>query len=456
MRLPSTRRLLSLVKNYKQRSTFGRLNNFLPSDNSSSRLSIPFLLFPKTPLKSFTARAVSSMEPNTIVDPSSTSTVGALLNTVTLIMWRMSSLVVGLGVVVGSLLYFKQESMLYFPEVGGIPRRPRDNPRRYQSPAEHQIPFESHQIRCEDGVHIHAWLLLRHGKPVPATSNDNSDKLPTLVFFHGNAGNIGLRLPNALQMLQYLNANILMVEYRGYGDSDSVKPTEAGLKLDGHAALRFIQQHESIDPSRVFLFGRSLGGAVAFDLAMYAQTNGIPLAGVIVENTFLSISHMVDHLMPMLAPFKALVLRMNWDSFRIVPHLTTPVLYLAGANDQLVPHSHMKKLYKSTTSSRLAKIHVVRGGTHNETWMQGGQDYWDAIVTFMKQAMDPSLVDNRYGQASNKGSTATTPARESGSNSAIPIMPSGLFGIARESMRDGSSNNVTSSSASVDPSKKKI
>ena len=97
MRLLSARRLFALVKVNKQRPTFGRLNNFLPSDNSSSRLSIPFLLFPKTSLKSIAARAVSSMEPNTIVDPSSTSTVGALLNTVTLIVWRMSSLVVGLG-----------------------------------------------------------------------------------------------------------------------------------------------------------------------------------------------------------------------------------------------------------------------------------------------------------------------------------------------------------------------
>ena len=385
------------------------------------------------------------MEGNTVLDTTaSSSTASSFLDTVSLIVWRMSSLVVGLGVVVGGLLYFKQESMLYFPEVGGIPRRPRDNPRRYRSPEEHQIPFESHQIRCEDGVHIHAWLLLRHDKS--ATNHDDSQKLPTLVFFHGNAGNIGLRLPNSLQMLQYLNANILMVEYRGYGDSDSVKPNEAGLKLDGQAALRFIQQHDKIDPSRVFLFGRSLGGAVAFDLAMYAQNNKMPLAGVIVENTFMSISQMVDHLMPIVAPFKSLVLRMDWNSYRIVPHLTMPVLYLAGANDQLVPHSHMKQLHKSTTSSSLAKMHVVRGGTHNETWIQGGQDYWDAIVSFMKSAMDPNVFDGQNGATNTKGSNAAATATKiSSSGSAIPIMPSGLFGIARESMRDGESVNAASS-----------
>jgi pimeloyl-ACP methyl ester carboxylesterase len=119
--------------------------------------------------------------------------------------------------------------------VGGIPRRPRQNPRRYRSPQEHDLPFESHKITCSDGVMIHAWLILQ---PQPTTST-----VPTILFFHGNAGNIGLRLPNAVQMYQHLKCNILMVEYRGYGDSDSVAPSEAGLKLDAEASLRFALDH---------------------------------------------------------------------------------------------------------------------------------------------------------------------------------------------------------------------
>lgn len=141
--------------------------------------------------------------------------------------------------------------MLYFPEISGLPRRPADNPARYRSPEEHQVPFENLYIECEDGVSIHAWLLLR--------TKEKNDR-PTLVFFHGNAGNIGLRIPNALHMLQHLNANVLMVEYRGYGDSDSVKPNEKGLKLDAQAALKFISKHPKVDSSKIFLFGRSLGG----------------------------------------------------------------------------------------------------------------------------------------------------------------------------------------------------
>ena len=107
-------------------------------------------------------------------------------------------------------------------------------------------------------------------------SNTN-DKLPTIIFFHGNAGNIGLRLPNAIQMYHYLTANIWLIEYRGYGDSDDAKPTEDGLKLDAEGIMNYINVHANtrqlynVDPRRLFVFGRSLGGAVAFHMAQYAQ-----------------------------------------------------------------------------------------------------------------------------------------------------------------------------------------
>lgn len=373
-----------------------------------------------------------------IVDSSTGSATGRyLLNTVSVFVWRLSKLVVGLGAVVAAFLYFKQDSLLYFPEIGGIPRRPSQNPRRYRSPSEYSIPFESHRIECADGVSIHAWLLLR--------DQSRSDHLPTLVFFHGNAGNIGLRLPNALQMLQYLNANVLMVEYRGYGESDVVAPSEAGLKLDAEAALRFIIKHPKIDPAKVFLFGRSLGGAVAFHLAHYAQNEHLPLAGVIVENTFTSVSDMVDHLMPLIAPLKALVLRIRWNSLAIVPSLTVPVLYLAGARDELVPHQHMIKLYRATNG---AKIHVVKDGTHNETWMQGGQEYWDAFRGFLVHTSNQTSLSSINNGSNRFRPNIEEPPRLSGfnassamrSSSAIQIMPSNILNIAQESVR--SSTNI--------------
>lgn len=114
----------------------------------------------------------------------STSRTGTLfLDTLSLLLWRAATVAVGLGAVVASFLYFKQDSLLYFPEIGGMPRRPSDSPRQFRSPSEYRIPFESHRIQCADGVFIHAWLLTQD----PETMS----KRPTVIFFHGNAGHIG-------------------------------------------------------------------------------------------------------------------------------------------------------------------------------------------------------------------------------------------------------------------------
>lgn len=362
-----------------------------------------------------------------------TQSVGArVFSVASSLLFKVSKVSVGLAVILGAVLYVKQESLLYFPEAGGIPRRPDQNPRGYRSPAERQIPFEEHMIPCADGVSIHSWLLLKttDGRTVAPNT-------PTIIFFHGNAGNIGLRLPNTIQMLQYLDANILMVEYRGYGNSDSVTISEAGLRLDAEAALNFAIQHKSIDSNRIFVFGRSLGGAVAMHLADYAAKNNLPLAGCMVENTFLSISHMVDHLLPVLKPIKMFVLKIGWNSLDIVGELQLPILYLAGSADTLVPHWHMLQLAKQSLKSVFVSLHVIENGTHNETWLQGGNAYWDKIRSFMKQAVDKDTVVQRNHVA------AAEPTQECNvAESSIPTMPSGLLNMAQEAILGKSSDKA--------------
>mmetsp|Transcript_14431 Transcript_14431/g.22265 ORF Transcript_14431/g.22265 Transcript_14431/m.22265 type:complete len:372 (-) Transcript_14431:41-1156(-) len=327
------------------------------------------------------------------------------------------------------MLYLKQDQLLYFPEIGGIPRRAANNPRQYRSPDEYNIRHESVMIEGDDGVQTHAWLLLQ-SEPKLA---------PTIVFFHGNAGNIGLRLPNSSQMYKYLSANILMVEYRGFGDSDDVKPSEAGLKRDSEAALRFISQHPQIDSSKLFIFGRSLGGAVGFHLAQYAEQQNIKVAGLIVENTFQSISRMVDVLMPFLSPLKWFVLRIGWDSEKIAPELKMPILYLAGSHDELVPHQHMKDMYMvSKTSSIYPRLHVVKGGRHNETWLQGGKEYWSSFRSFIADAFKVASGENENA-ASREADDLPSLSLDMGvetehpsTGGAIPIMPKNFMGIAKE------------------------
>ena len=92
-------------------------------------------------------------------------------------------------------------------------------------------------------------------------NNDAATK-KLLIYFHGNAGNIGSRLPNIQLIVKKCNTNVLILAYRGYGDSEGT-PSEEGLKLDADATLEYAQSRDDIDNDRIFVFGRSLGGAVA-------------------------------------------------------------------------------------------------------------------------------------------------------------------------------------------------
>mmetsp|Transcript_22418 Transcript_22418/g.34024 ORF Transcript_22418/g.34024 Transcript_22418/m.34024 type:complete len:401 (-) Transcript_22418:21-1223(-) len=381
-----------------------------------------------------------------------------VINYVVPFLFRSGTVIAGLVAVIAGILYVKQDSLLYFPEIGGIPRRPRNNPRRYRSPQEYDLPFEEHFIRCSDGISIHAWWIR-------SNEAQNSNKVPTIIMFHGNAGNIGLRLPNAALMVQHLKCHVLMVEYRGYGDSDSVVPNEVGLKLDAEAALRFVADSSSNNNQPIFLFGRSLGGAVAIHLAHYAESNNIPVAGVMVENTFLSISKMVDAILPLVAPLKGFILRIGWDSERVLPKTMVPVLFLAGDRDELVPHYHMERLYE-LSKSELSELYVIENGTHNDTWMKGGNLYWVRLLQFMAKVqeapqqshskgnfemqqkpmdmnMDGSTSEFRHRRTSvddrssvRMGGDDATQNSVTGASS-IPTMPNNLFGMAKEATFSG-------------------
>lgn len=363
------------------------------------------------------------------------------------VMFRCGQVVVGVLAVAAGLLYVQQESMLYFPSVANIPRHNAQNPRGYKHPGERGLHYTSHIIENhEDGKQIHAWFL-----PHPSSS-DRPQKLPTVLFFHGNAGNIGLRIPNAIEFLRNVRANFVMVEYRGYGDSPGdVRPTEAGLKKDAIAAWEYCrtelvkQESALVDPDQIYVFGRSLGGAVAFSLAAHAEAQGSPLRGLIAENTFTSISDMVDHLMPFLTPIKRFVLRIGWSSLEILQQgriQATPMLFLAGDADELVPHGHMLQLRDTSHLALMPKgitpvFHVIRGGSHNETWLKGGRPYWQAFSDFITQTSGSKGIGSSSAAVFPSSSTdsSTTEA------ASIPLMSNQFSGMARDAWSNKKSKN---------------
>ena len=392
--------------------------------------------------------------------PSTSSSLSIVGTYLWPLFYRSSQIVVAIVAVAAGLLYVQQESLLYYPSLAGsVPRHNEQNPRGYRHPGERGIAnFTSHIITsAADGVQIHAWFC-----PHPSSSSSlqsstqQSSRLPTILFFHGNAGNTGLRIPNAVEMLRHLRAHVMLVEYRGYGDSpggDAVKPTEVGLQRDAVAALDYTRtelaaQHaDLVDPNLIYVFGRSLGGAVAFHLAAHAEATGQPLAGCIVENTFTSISDMVDQVLPWLTPIKRFVLRIGWNSLALLQKgqiTRTPVLLLAGDADALVPHAHMQKLRDAahfalmrsgTATTPPVHWHVIRGGQHNESWMQGGRPYWQAWANFLQQTSTATASSLLSTDATVDMDGSTT------ASSSIPIMNNQFMGMARDAWSNGSSSN---------------
>ena len=110
-------------------------------------------------------------------------------------------------------------------------------------------------------------------------------------MFHGNAGNIGYRLPIAKILADELRCNVLMLQYRGYGLSSGT-PNEKGLMIDAQTGLDYIRQRHELRGTRIVLYSQSLGGAVAIALAARNQKQG-DIAGIVLENTFTSMRKMI-------------------------------------------------------------------------------------------------------------------------------------------------------------------
>jgi len=223
----------------------------------------------------------------------------------------------GLYAVCVVLLYLFQRQLLYFP-AQALP-----------SPAASGIPeMTSVWLETDDGLRLTAWFA-------PA----EADK-PTFVHFHGNGGNISGRGGRARPYLDQ-GYGVLLAEYRGYGGNPG-RPTEAGLYADAMAAFRFIEK-TGIDHRSVFIYGESLGTAVAVYAAAELAQAGTPVAGVILEAPMSSITDVAAYHYP-LVPVRPL-LKDRFEAITRVEHISAPLLVVHGSADQVVPLRFGEALY---------------------------------------------------------------------------------------------------------------
>ncbi|EDO36646.1 predicted protein [Nematostella vectensis] len=286
--------------------------------------------------------------------------------TLLLLYWLYGGVVIFLlltAAVLGALYHY-QDSLLYFPE------QPLSSRLFVQNPRVLGLPCENLYLKTQDGVRINV-VFIKQVPPLQATA-------PTVLFFHGNAGNVGHRLMNAKALHSQCGCNVLLVEYRGYGKSEG-SPSEHGFQLDAQASMDHLLSRTDIDPTQIIVFGRSLGGAVAIDLVSHPAYVQRAFA-LVVENTFVSIPAMANTLIAGLHRLPYFCFRNKFNSLSKIPNARVPTLFLSGMADQLIPPKMMKMLYQSSGSS-LKKLEQFEGGSHNDTWQCFG--YLDAISRFI-------------------------------------------------------------------------
>lgn len=187
--------------------------------------------------------------------------------------------------------------------------------------------FEELVIPTDDGEKLSAFYIRgpRGGK------NSNI----TMMMFHGNAGNIGHRLPIARMVINLIGCNVFMLEYRGYGTSTG-EPDEAGLTIDAQTGLNYLRERVETHNHRYIIFGQSLGGAVSIKLVSKNQDKG-DIDGLILENTFLSMRKLIPSVIPP-AKYLALLCHQVWPSETVLPTITkVPMLFISGLQDEIVP-----------------------------------------------------------------------------------------------------------------------
>lgn len=236
------------------------------------------------------------------------------------------------------------------------------------SPARLGAPFDELRIPSGSGAErgdLHAWW-------VPAEKTN----APTMLYLHGNSRNISYNLENALRY-HTLGCNLLLVDYRGYGRSTGGKPSEAKVYEDAEAAWQYLLKQRGVKPQQAFIYGHSLGGAVAIDLALRHPE----AAGLIAESTFTSMQAMGELEYGFLPV--GLLLNQRFEALQKIPKLKIPLLLIHGTWDKKVPVKMAQQLFEAAPQPKT--LVLIEGGEHSNNAAVGWVEYRDAVSAFVRQ-----------------------------------------------------------------------
>jgi uncharacterized protein len=257
------------------------------------------------------------------------------------------------------LLYFRQHKYLFYP-----------SPNIEKTPDIYNVAFKEVWIPVTvNGVteRMYAWWM----------DNAINSNGKVLLYLHGNAVNVGA---NVYAATGYYKAgfSVLLVDYRGFGLSEGDFPNENRVYQDAATAWNYLVTSRALAPNNIYIYGHSLGGAIAIDLAIKHPE----AAGLIVESTFTSIRNVIlARKLFRFFPVK-LILKQNFDSISKIPQIKVPVLFIHGAEDSTVPAFMSKQLYNAAPKPK--ELIIVTGADHNNVGEFAPSMYLKAVQSFVK------------------------------------------------------------------------
>jgi uncharacterized protein len=257
--------------------------------------------------------------------------------------------ILGLVFLLSFSLYFRQESMLFFPEL-----------EIRHTPGDIGLEYEEADFITKDGIAINGWYI-------PAEPDRE-----VVLFCHGNAGNISDRL-DSIKIFHDLGLGVLIFDYRGYGKSAG-KISEEGTYMDAEAAWGYLTDVKGKAPGEIIVFGRSLGGAIAAETAVRKKT-----ACLILESTFLSVPAIARKYYPWLPV--GLISKYRYNTEEKVAAIGIPKLIIHSRADEIIPFEHGRLLYEKAAEPK--QFLEIRGG-HNEGFLLSRDIYNEGLMTFIE------------------------------------------------------------------------
>jgi len=221
------------------------------------------------------------------------------------------------------------------------------------------VNVEDVWLHTRDGLRIHAWWLA-----CPASQG-------AILFCHGNAGNLSFWGPVTASLSKILSQPVLIFDYPGYGRSEG-QPSEVGCYAAADAAYDWLVHNQRIQPDRLTLFGESLGGGVATDLASRR-----PHRALVLAKTFTSIPDMARS--SMFTSASASLVRNSFDNLAKIEHCTGPILIAHGDRDRLIPLLQGQQLYEKARQPK--QFLLLKGCDHNDPYPP---DFFATLAQFLK------------------------------------------------------------------------